>query len=115
MFDAHGQRGLLDLTQAGLREELAQVSFAAPGQARLALHVGKELAYRAPEERERRLLAGVIPDARGDDAAGARYTSHLAETADRIRHEVNDQLGEGGIEGRVRKRQLLGGRPSDID
>ena len=53
-----------------------------------------ELAHRPPERRQRRLLAGVVPDGRGYHPATARDSSHLGEAANGIRHEVHDELSE---------------------
>jgi hypothetical protein len=82
---------------------------------RLVVHLRVELARRAPERRQRRAVAGQVPDARRDDAARRRHARHLAQACDGIAHEVDDELREGNVEAGVRKRQLLGSGPADVD
>ena len=53
----------------------------------------------------------VIPHAGGDDTVVPCHSSHLAQTGDGIRHEVNDELRERGVERSVREGQMLGGCP----
>src|SRR5437588_3191651 len=74
---------------------------------RLVMDVAIELARRLPKHAERALAAGVIPNTRCDDAVLARHARHLAKSPDRVRHEVNDELCQGGVERLVSKRQLL--------
>ena len=93
--------------QPGGFEELAEVALARTRELRLTLDGGIELAGRLPEEAERPLVAGVIPHARRYDAVLARHARHLAKSFDGICHEVNDQLGQGGVECSSFERQLL--------
>ena len=51
----------------------------------------------------------VIPDAGGDHTVVPCHSSHLAQTRDGIRHEVDDELRERRVEGSVREGQMLGG------
>jgi hypothetical protein len=57
----------------------------------------------------------VVPDAGSDDTACTGHASHLAEPADRVGHEVDDELRESGVELIVRERQLLRRGQSDVD
>ena len=57
----------------------------------------------------------MIPDAGRDDAARPGDPGHLAEAGDRIGHEVDDELGERGIEGAVLERDRLGAGLADVD
>ena len=70
---------------------------------------------RLPERAERASAAGVIPDARGDHAAGARHAAHLRQSRDWVGHEMNDELGECCVELVIRERELFGGRLTDVD
>ena len=74
---------------------------------RLTLDVGIELADRLPEQAERPLAAGVVPNACRDDSVLAGHARHLAKSHDRVCHEVHDQLCQGGVERSIFKRQLL--------
>src|SRR5207248_7661495 len=71
MLHLNRQSSLLDLPEAGLREELDEVALAAPGQPRFVRCVGIELMDGLPERRQRRLSTGVIPHACGDHSPGA--------------------------------------------
>ena len=70
---------------------------------------------RAPEHAERAPATGVIPDRRGDDTPRPRHPSHLAEARHRVRHEVDDELGERRVECLVGERQRFGGGFDDGD
>ena len=61
------------------------------------------------------MATAVVPDARGHDAAGPGDTSHLAEPRDRIGHEVDDELGQRGVELVVHERELLRDGSSNRD
>ena len=76
--------------ESGCREQLAEVALPDAGQIRLVADAGVELASGAPERAQGAKAAGVIPDARGDHAAGRGHAPHLADPADRIGHEVDD-------------------------
>ena len=108
MFDLHRQSGLLNFVQPGCSEQLSKVPFARTREPRLILDTGIELPRSLPKEAERPLTAGVIPDARRHDATVARDPRHLAKSLDGLCHEVNDELGQGRVEGLISKRQLLG-------
>ena len=43
------------------------------------------------------------------DPALPRHARHLTQTRDRIRHEVDDELGGGGVKCLVSERKLLRG------
>ena len=103
----------LELVEARVREELVEMSLARARQERLALGVRIELAHHLPEEAQRPSVPGVIPDARRDDAARPRDARRLAQPADRIGHEVDDELCERQVEGGGLERQVLGGRALD--
>ena len=74
---------------------------------RFILGVAIKLERRLPEHAERPPAAGVIPNTRCDDTMLVRHARHLAKPADRIRHEVNDELRQGGVERLVSKRQAF--------
>ena len=86
-----------------------------PGQVGLVVDVRVERPRRVPEEPEGSLARRRDPrrTRRRHHPAGSR--GHLGQPRDRILHEVNDELREGGIERAVREWQLLGWRPPDID
>ena len=88
---------------------------ACPREPRLVLDVGVELARGAPERAERSLPAAVIPDAGCDDAVSPGDARELAQPGDRICHEVDDELRQGGIERGVLERELLRRRAADVD
>jgi len=93
----------------------SEMAFATARQLRFVLCVRVELVNGLPERRQRRLLAGVIPDARGHHATRTRDARHLREPANGIRHEVDDELRERCVELSLGKRQLLRGRAPDVD
>ena len=84
-------------------------------EVRLVHDVGIALARGVPEEAERSLATGVIPDARRQDAVLAGDAGHLAEPGDWIRHEVDDELGQSRVELAIAERELLGGREPNLD
>jgi hypothetical protein len=107
MLDVNGKNALLDSVQPGSSEELREVALTGTRELRLILGVAIELKRRLPKHAERSLAAGVIPNTRCHDAVPARHTRHLAKASDRVRHEVNDELRQGGVERVVFKRQVL--------
>src|SRR6266545_4821028 len=115
VLDTNRKSGLLHLVQSGLAEELGEVAFATAGQLRFVLYVRVDLVNGLPERRQRRLLAGVIPDARGYHTTRTRDAFHLREPADGVRHEVDDKLRERCVELSVGERQVLRGRAPDVD
>ena len=84
-------------------------------EVRLVHDVGIVLARGVPEEAERSLATGVIPDARRQDAVLAGDAGHFAEPGDWIRHEVDDELGQSRVELAIAERELLGGREPNLD
>ena len=66
--------------------------------------------HSVPVHAQRPLTAAVIPHARCDDASLTGDARHLAQPRYGIRHEVDDELREGGVELVLAERQLLGGR-----
>ena len=46
---------------------------------------------------------------------GQRHTPHLAQPGDGVGHEVDDELGEGDVEGAVGERQAFGGCRPHVD
>ena len=115
MRQADRESGLLDVVQPGCLEQLGQLTPARACQVGFALEVGVELARRSPERADRPPAAGMIPDAGRDDPLPPRHAGHLAQARDRICHEVNDELGEGRVEGPVGKRQLFRRCASHVD
>ena len=61
------------------------------------------------------MLAGVVPDAGHDDAVGSGHPRHLGQAGNGVGHEMDDQLGEGGVELVLVERQVLGGGPAHVD
>jgi hypothetical protein len=53
-------------------------------------------------------VISVVPDGGGHDASVAGDAQHLIHAALRIAQEVQDQLGEDGVERVVGERELLG-------
>jgi len=115
MLECHGQGGFLDLAEAGRLEQLRQVTFAGTRQPRFVVNARVELPRGLPEETEGALVAGMIPDGRDDDAVTPGHPPHLGKTSDRIRHEMDHELGQGGVECIVRERQLLRRGSTDVD
>jgi hypothetical protein len=108
MLDGNGKNTtLLDSLQPGSPEQLSEVALTGTRELRLILGVAIEVERRLPKHAERPLAAGVIPNTRRDDAVLARDARHLAKSPDRLRHEVNDELCQGGVERPVPKRQAL--------
>ena len=79
--DRGGERRLLDAGEPCRREQLDEMALARARQPRLVLGARMQLARRVPERAQRALAAGVVPDARGDDAARLRHACHLAMPA----------------------------------
>ena len=100
---------------AGRLEQLGKVTFPSPGEVRLVLSVRIDVVHRLPERRERAAAPGVIPHAGGDPSARPGDPSHLRQPGHGIGHEMNDQLGERGVELVVREGQLLGGAGPHVD
>jgi hypothetical protein len=88
-------------------KELREVALTGTRELRLILGVAIELERSLPKHAERPLAAGVIPNTRCDDTMLARHARHLAKPPDRLRHEVNDELCQRGVERLVSKRQVL--------
>ena len=86
-----------------------------PAKPRFIIDLRVELAGRLPEHPERAHAAAVIPHAGGDDTTRPGHARHLRQPGHRIRHEVHDELGKGGIEPAVREGQLLGGCRLHVD
>ena len=68
MFDADRESAFLDLAEPRLAEQPAEVTLARTRKLRLTFDVGIELARRLPEQAQWPLAAGMIPNARRDDA-----------------------------------------------
>ena len=75
---------------------------------RLILDVGIELARRIPEQAERPAASRVIPHACSHEPTRARHARHLPKSCDGVRHEVNDELCQRGVELVIAERHLLG-------
>ena len=110
VLDLDLERRLVHLAEPGLGEELREMPLARTGELRLVHDVLVERACGVPEDADRPTPAGVVPDARSHDAVLARDTCHLAEPADRVTHEVDDELRERRVERRVGEREALRGR-----
>jgi len=115
VLDRDRERGFLYRVQSGFSEKFGEVSFARSGEVSFSFAVAIEFARSVPEEREWSFATGVIPDAGGHDSALAGYPGHLVQPCDRVVHEVNNELREGGVEDPVLERELLGGRSSHVD
>ena len=111
MGDPYLDRRVLDLAHASGCEQLGEVALACTGECGLVRDVRLELTRGVPEHSERPQAAGgVIPDARSYDPAGAGDPPQLAEPADRVGHEVHDELRERCVERVLGERQVFGGR-----
>ena len=115
MLEAHGEGGCPNLTQPGGLEQLGQVASAGAGEVGLIVDIRVERTGSAPEEAERSIDPAVIPHARDDDTASPGHAGHLGQPRDRILHEMDDELREGGVKGIIRERHLLGRRSSNVD
>ena len=115
VLEAGGQGRLLDLAQSRPPRTTPRVALSGAREMRFVVDVRVELTRRTPEQAERALTASMIPNACGDDTVAPGHTRHLGQSRDRIRHEVDDELGEGRIERVVRERQLLGGCLLHVD
>jgi len=107
VLDSYRERLLGYGCQASLSEKLGEMSLMSARQSGLAGHGRVQLTHRIPERRERRLLAHVIPHTGRNSSSIASDTGHLGQSAHRIIHEVDDELGERRIELTIGKRQLL--------
>ena len=100
---------------SGLGEELLEMALASTRQPGLVDDVGVELARDVPADAERTAAAVVVPDARGDDATRSGDPRHLPQPADRVAHEVDDQLGQGGVVRVVGEGEVLRGPGAYVD
>jgi hypothetical protein len=82
---------------------------------RLIRDVAIKLTRCRPKHAQRPLTAGVIPNARCHHAMPARHARHLAKSHDRVCHEVNDELCQGGVERPILKGQVLRGSALHAD
>ena len=57
----------------------------------------------------------MVPDAGADQPAGAGDPPHLREPGDRVGHEVDDELGERGVDRVVVVGEVLGDTLLDLD
>ena len=105
----------LDVPQPGGREQFREVALARACELGFAIDGRVELPRGLPEQAERTLVAAVVPDARGDDAVPPRHAGHLGQSRDRVLHEVDDELREGGVELVVGERQVLRGGLQHLD
>jgi len=96
-------------------EQLRKVALASACTLGFVLDPMIEFACRVPEKAERPLATSVVPNACGHDTMRPGHARHLAKPSHRVRHEVNDKLGESGVKHLISKRQLLGRRPTDTD
>jgi len=90
------------------------MTIAGAGQRGLVLHRKAEVASGTPEAGYRRPLAGVVPYACRNDAVASCNSRHLAQTRNRVGHEVNDELRERGVELAVLERQRLRWSAADV-
>ncbi len=108
-------RSATNVGAAGQAEQLCEVPLADPGALGLVVDRVAQAAHRRPEHRQRAALAGVVPDAGADHTAGTSDPSHLRQPDDRVGHEVDDELGERGVDRVVAVGQLLGHALLDLD
>ena len=102
----HGQLGLLDVAQAGRPNSSTRWPRRAPASCDSSSTAGSSSRAAAQNGSAAR-AAGVVPDAGRDDAAGAGDARHLPKPGDRIGHEVDDELGERGVERGVGEGERL--------
>ena len=105
---ADEQARRLGLVQSSLGEEPGQMALAGAGQVRLVFGGRIQRAHCRPEHGQRPAAARVVPHAGTDDPAGPGHPAHLPQAQYRIGHEVDDQLGQRGIEDVIRERQPFG-------
>ena len=91
------------------------MALARPCELRLVDGARIFLPRRFPEQADRRPATGHVPHTCRDDSVRAGDTGHLAKPADRVSHEVNDELRERCVELVVVERELLRGRESHVD
>ena len=115
MRDSDRERGVIDRGQPRFSEKLRQVTITGSGQLALALDVGIELANGIPENTEWSPTAVVIPHAGSHDPTGARHPAHLPQATEGIFHKVDDELGQGDVEGAVLEGELFRRCSSHID
>ena len=91
------------------------MAFAGTRKLRLIHDVGIKLARRLPKQAQRPLATPVIPDTSGNDTVPPRDARHVGQAGNRVCHEVDDQLREGGVERPIRKREVLRGPLQHLD
>ncbi len=96
-------------------KQLGQVPFPGSRQACLTLSRGNELSCRLPEQAEWATISVMVPDTRRDYTMPPRHAVHLPQPRHRVCHEMDDELGEGGVERAVLKWQILRVRSPDRD
>jgi hypothetical protein len=115
VLDVDRQHALVDRTQPGCLHQLRQLTLASACEPGLILDLRIKVTCDLPEQAERTSPARMIPDARSHDSSPSRHACHLDETTDRILHEVNDELRQGGVERTILERQLLCRRTPSAD
>ena len=112
------QGALLDVLEAARTPEPCQLPFVVEGHGQALVERRGEIRLErgggVPERSQERHLARVVPDARSDDAARPRHPAHLGDARARVLQEVEDELGERGVEGVVREGQVLGGGDAGV-
>jgi hypothetical protein len=115
MLEIRVEHGCLDRSNGCRSEQLGEVALTDAGQLGFVgdrwVHGPRDI----PEQPERSRTAGVIPDARRDDPTGTNHACHLGDPADRIGHEMDDQLGQCSVEAVVLEGQGLRGAKPNID
>ena len=104
-----------NVAEAGGLEQVREVAFSRPGEVGLVDRLGIQGSRDLPEQSERAGAPGVIPDGGGDDTPGLRDPAHLAETADGVGHEVDDELGQRRVERAVGEGEGLRRRLPHVD
>ena len=85
-----------DVDQPGRADQPLEVALRGAGRGSASRRAaGRALAHAAPEQRQRPPAAAVVPDAGRHQAAGPGHPGHLGQAADRVVHEVHDELGLG--------------------
>jgi hypothetical protein len=91
------------------------MALASAGTPRLIIDIRIKRARRVPENLEWPLTAGMVPNTRRHHTILACHPAHLAKAPNRVCHEVDYELSQGGVEGLIGEWELFGRSASHID
>jgi hypothetical protein len=115
VLNTDSESAMPDLSEPGLLKQLRKMAFTCSGQSCLTFGPGIALPDRLPEQAEWTTAAFVVPDTRRHDTMPACHTAHFPKACDGVRHEMDDELCERGIECVILEREPLRGRSSHRD